>query len=64
MQAQVQKQERRVRIVAKRVASSYTCPRCRAYNKTIGCTHCGWTPDTSVAFAGADISRDDRIVCC
>lgn len=61
---QGQRQERRVRVVTNRVVSTYTCPRCRAYNQTIGCTQCGWTPDTSVAFAGADISREDSIVCC
>lgn len=46
------------------VMSSYTCPRCHARNKVIGCLLCGWTPDTSVAYAGTDNSHEDRIICC
>ena len=46
------------------VVSTFTCPRCWARNEGIGCSECGWTPDTSVACCEAEVWEEAPIPRC
>ena len=47
-----------------RIVDTYTCPRCRAYNRRAVCRRCGWTPVSRTRKIGPEAACEDRMLGC